>query len=221
MLHGVSGGRKYQVQEATQKKIITHQSPNLRRGASRSLARESGSSRGTCLEDPDDSSRASLTTTRKCHNRFRSRGARGGKLFPTARIREATGAAAAVFVPPVRGRSAEAAAPETPAGKVKGLSPEDAVFTLTVWGCFLLKFRRRPRCEAVGRRRGRGAATALASGASRGRGLPASVGSCGGGQRAPRRLCLCGRLERLPMPSVFAARSTAGKALGHSRLSFP
>lgn len=180
------------------KKIITHQSPNLRRGASRSLARESGSSQGTCLEDPDDSSRASLTTTRKCHNRFRGRGARGGKLFPRAQIREATGAAAAVFVPPVRGRSAEAAAPETPAGKVKGLSPEDAVFTLTVWGCFLLKFRRRPGCEAMGRRRGRGAATALASGAPRGRGLSPSVGSCGGGQRAPGASACAGGWSGFP-----------------------
>lgn len=44
------------LQQLFSKIYKAHQSPNLRREASRSLARESGSSRGTCLEDPDDSS---------------------------------------------------------------------------------------------------------------------------------------------------------------------
>lgn len=54
---------------------------------------------GTRSDHPDDGSRASLTTTRKWYNSFRGRLARGGKLFPRARISEVASAAAAVVSP--------------------------------------------------------------------------------------------------------------------------
>lgn len=75
--------RKYPAQEATRKNHLPVS--HLQRGSSRSQA-----------SPPDNGWTASLTTNRKWSNSFRDPGARGGKLFPRARISGAASAAAAV-----------------------------------------------------------------------------------------------------------------------------
>lgn len=90
---------------------------------------------GTRSDHPDDGSRASLTTTRKWSNSFRGRLARGGKLFPRARISEAASAAAAVVSPvttATRGKHPRLSSRE---GKGPQLGRQQC--TLTLWGCFL------------------------------------------------------------------------------------
>ncbi|VFV34304.1 Hypothetical predicted protein [Lynx pardinus] len=93
---------------------------------------------GTRSDHPDDGSRASLTTTRKWYNSFRGRLARGGKLFPRARISEVASAAAAVVSPvttATRGKQPRlsgrevSAAPGCEIGKGLGLSAGGARFS--------------------------------------------------------------------------------------------
>lgn len=121
--HRTSSGRKYRTLESTQENHLPVS--HLRRRSSRSQTCRARVKPGAFSGHPGDSLRASLTTTRKWFNCFRDCRARGGKLFPRARIRESARVAATVVAPVAAAAATLGKQHRSLAGKVKNLSSDD------------------------------------------------------------------------------------------------